>query len=439
MDSSNNNTLTDHADTGLLQFLLDQSSLFALLDNNGAVLWIRDESFASTGQQFADIYALTAEGNTFNSGIDDKKFIIGDIPGSSDKFVKVLRNTENNNEFRNLAHDFNNILSGLLNQLDTLKEKFTDDPATFKALDIMENNSIRATEIIENALNKTSRKNALKQKIKPALLFDEVLSTVGVKKHGNITVIKEIYSDASVNINRANFFRVLLNLVTNAVEAIKHTEGELRFVTHSLDEKYLTIELHDNGCGITPENLSKVFENGFSTKKSNIDRGIGLAVTKSLVEADGGRIHVSSTLGEGSIFSLTYPVNFREKTTAVNGKNTILIADDETEMRELLADLFTESGYNVVHTGNGDDALNMFMENGDINIIILDKKMPGMDGVRCVEKIREIDEEIPVILASGSLRETEKQLLRFYNLNHLLEKPYKFDELLKITTELVNG
>lgn len=424
---------------GLLAFMLDESAIFALLDAGFRTLWIREDSEFSVGADFREIYDTTIKSGKYFSRVDNKCFTIDDIPGTGFKFVKTEVQNSPNGEIKGLAHDFNNIFSGLLNHLDTLKEKFANDKETFKVLDIMEKNSLRATEILEKALSKNESVKHHKQKVKPEIVFDEVLEVIRHKLPKNFKLMKEITYEDTINLHRSHLFRILLNLISNAVEAINNNNSVLIFRVYKDISNKINIELEDNGRGIDPENIKKIFTKGFSTKNKRLESGIGLHVTKLLVEEEGGEISVTSSPGKGSLFNIKYPPPRKFCKNDTKREKVILIADDESDMRELLAELFSDYNYKVIEANDGIEAYELFVTNPEIELVILDKIMPNLDGIKSAEKIRAIDNETPIIIASGSLKDSEKSLLALMNINRILKKPYKFDELLEITEELVNA
>ena len=107
-------------------------------------------------------------------------------------------------------------------------------------------------------------------------------------------------------------------------------------------------------------------------------------------------------------------------------------------MRELLGELFSDFNYEVIQADNGLEALLKYEKNNSIDLLIVDKKMPVSDGFEFIAQVRKSDDETPVILASGSLKDSEKREILRLNINRILEKPYKFEELLKLTEELIN-
>ncbi|GJQ62817.1 MAG: hypothetical protein SCALA702_18700 [Melioribacteraceae bacterium] len=419
----------------LIHYILDESSLYALLDTNYNILWMREEAGAGLGTNFPDHFELKLKNGKYYSSNDGKCFIIEDIPGQNYRFVK-LEKAHLSDDIRGIAHDFNNIFSSILNQLDHLKDKLNDQKDNFKALDSIEKQAMRATEILESALNKKDSKK-LKQKIKPELLFDEILESLQKELPQNHKIIKQIEYNYPLLIARSELYRCMLNIVKNAIEASDKIQLVLKFSTLFQNNKVL-ISIEDNGQGISPEKIDRIFDHGYSTKQKVVDSGIGLAVTKKILEEAGGEIIVESEPGAGTKFTISLPAQRKNRPKKRDEKKTILIADDEADMRELLGELFSDFNYEVIQADNGLEALLKYEKNNSIDLLIVDKKMPVSDGFEFIAQVRKSDDETPVILASGSLKDSEKREILRLNINRILEKPYKFEELLKLTEELIN-
>lgn len=419
----------------LIHYILDESSLYALLDTDYNILWMREEAGAGLGTNFPDYFELKLKNGKYYSSIDGKCFTIEDIPGQNYRFVK-LEKTHLSDDIRGIAHDFNNIFSSILNQLDHLKDKLNDQKDNFKALDSIEKQAMRATEILESALNKKESKK-LKQKIKPELLFDEIIESLQKELPRNHKIIKQVDYNYPILIARSELYRCMLNIVKNAIEASDKKELVLKFAILHQNNKVL-ISVEDNGQGISPDAINRIFERGYSTKQKIVDSGIGLAVTKKIIEDAGGEIFVESEAGNGTKFTICLPAQRKNRPKKNDEKKKILIADDEADMRELLAELFSDFNYEVIQADNGLEALLKYEKDDSLDLLIVDKKMPISDGFEFIAQIRKSDNETPVILASGSLKDSEKREILRLNINHVLEKPYKFEELLKITEELIN-
>jgi PAS domain S-box-containing protein len=250
--------------------------------------------------------------------------------------------------------------------------------------------------------------------------------------------------------------QVLSNLIVNAGEAIGEGEGEIRVSLRILDptetssprffptdwkpekDTYACFEVSDTGCGIDPEQLDSIFDPFFSTRLTG--RGLGLAVVLGTVRSYGGAIAVESEPGRGSMFQVFWPVAEPEAQTVheaqadvskpMKGFGLVLFVDDEAQLRDMAEMMLGVLGFDVIKAGHGLEALEFFRERKDeINLVILDLTMPGMNGWETLAALRALRPDIPVVLASGydeaKVMEGEHAELP----QAFLHKPYRMAEL----------
>ncbi len=175
-----------------------------------------------------------------------------------------------------------------------------------------------------------------------------------------------------VRVGGADARRILDNLLLNAAEAVEGTAGEIFVsVTRETDERTL-LEVRDSGRGMAPSTVSRVFENGFTTRPGP-GRGLGLKVVKSLAERSGGEVSVTSTEGRGTRVRVLLPA----AVPAPRGSGTILLVDDHAAVRSSVREVLRESGYRVVEAGDGKGALRLL---DGVDLLLTDLKLPDMDG-----------------------------------------------------------
>ena len=345
-----------------------------------------------------------------------------------------------------MAHDFNNVLAGIFGSLDLLKKRVPQTENITRMIDNIENCTVRARDLTKGLL--AFGKPTLKQKelIKPGQLITELSKVI------NQTFPKEIAYESHIEekINDilgspTEIYQVLLNLCVNAKEAIKG-EGKITLSAKNifvddknisnfpwLDKgKYVCFSVSDTGEGISEENFRKIFDPYFSTKKKDTGSGLGLYVTKGIVEAHGGQIKPTSKPNKGTTFNVYIPVYepISHETTAEPSEKIILLADDEIMLRDLLAELLESSGFNVIRVTSGAEVLTVLTEEMKVDLLIIDYNMPGMNGLDCVEQIRKLNYKMPVILSTGSLSIEASSDVKKYGVTSLVTKPYEFDTML---------
>lgn len=352
-----------------------------------------------------------------------------------------------------MAHDFNNLLSSIFGSLNLLKKRVPQTENITRMIDNIENCAVRARDLTKGLLSFGKPTPRQKELIKPNLLIAELSKVI------NQTFPKEIAFESSIEEktndilgNPTEIYQVLLNLCVNAKEAIQG-KGTIRLSAQNimvddtnisnfpwLDKgKFVYFSVSDTGEGISEENIRKIFEPYFSTKKKDTGSGLGLYVTHGIIKAHNGHVDVTSKPNEGTTFNVYIPVYepiSHEKASAPSEK-IILLADDEIMLRDLLAELLESSGYNVIKVSTGAEVLKVLTEEMKVDLLIIDYNMPGMTGLECVEQIRTLNYTMPVILSTGSLSVESSSDVRKSGVTSLVTKPYEFDTMLSTIRNLI--
>ncbi len=361
------------------------------------------------------------------------------VTNNSEKTAGVLKTT---------AHDLNNIFTSILNSVELLKIKNPNE-AQLPLIQNIENNSLLASEIINQLLLNDTEKKELKKQLNITTLISDLELTLkksfGSKINVNVHLEKELND---IYGNYSEIFRVLLNFCVNAKESFNKngTISISAFNVHLTEDKipsnlnsqnYVLIEVSDNGKGIAEKDINKIFETGFSTKSSKKTSGIGLSIVKQIIEEHKGFIEVKSKIGDGTTFKVYIPKIKKAKIIIKTAaQKSILIAEDSKEIAEELSELLNLENYISTVAFSGESVLDILKSKKLFDLFIIDKKLPGISGLEVIEKIRELDLLVPIILASGSIPSDEEKILRELKINKYLKKPYLFEDLLQIIQEL---
>lgn len=350
-----------------------------------------------------------------------------------------------------IAHDFNNLLAGIMGFAELLQ--------------ISEQLSAKQSDYVGKILSSAERAGNLTKQL---LTF----SRRGVKASTPIEIDKIITDtiamlqrtiDKNIEINfenKANGISVIgddtilqnaiLNISINASHAMPNG-GKLIFSTENvfLDDNYclfsnfdikpgdyIELSIRDSGVGMPPEILSRIFEPFFTTKEQGKGTGLGLAMVYSAIQEHSGAINVYSELGTGTVFHIYLPVagaSSKKGTIAkslIQGSGTILIIDDEELIRITARGLLESLGYKVLLAENGIEGIKVYKLNqNEIDLIILDMIMPIMGGRETFSKIREINQNIPVLIASGFAKEADLIVLKSQGIAGFLQKPFRMAEI----------
>lgn len=333
-----------------------------------------------------------------------------------------------------IAHEINNPLTIIMAQAD---------------LQLLEDNSAELREtfgqIIESAVQIQHLTRGYMDLGKPEqmkmsniILGEVIRSTINaLKPIGSLKYIKikEEYIDNEPEIigDASRLEQVFRNLLLNAVDATSNSIEKEIIVGTKLSEDGRSVDafVSDSGVGIDPENLDKIFQHYFTTKKKGVGTGLGLVICKEITEIiHGGELTVQSTPGKGTLFNVLIP---RAEYTKL--KRKILIVDDEAYITDLFSQFFSGRGLIVRKANNGENALKIY-ETFSPDIVISDIAMPVMDGIELVDEIRKQNPDQRIILITGQhVDETTKEQLKN---NHipLLMKPI---DLMNGLWDLISG
>nr|NJM00849.1 PAS domain S-box protein [Desulfobacula sp.] len=363
-----------------------------------------------------------------------------------------------------VAHDLNNILSGIVTYPELLAMDLEPDDPLRKSLDIIRSSGLRATEIVQDLLTLSRRGVITKDVINLNDLVSNFLQTPEYQKilsfHPNVVVEKMIR--ASFPYVKGSFVhlqKTVMNLISNAAEA-QPGGGAIRISTSNLHldsplkgydqvEKgdYIVLSVEDQGSGIEPEDLKRIFE-PFFTKKvmGRSGTGLGMAVVWGTVQDHGGYIDIDSTPGEGTRFDLYFP-GTRDlplpepepfSLDHVQGRGeTILIIDDVREQRQIAEILLQRLGYRTACAASGEEAVAWLKEH-KADLLLLDMIMePGMDGHETYKAVLSFRPGQKAVIASGFSRTLQVKQTLDLGAGQYLKKPYTIEKIgLAVRAEL---
>jgi CheY-like chemotaxis protein len=226
--------------------------------------------------------------------------------------------------------------------------------------------------------------------------------------------------------------QVVANLVINAVDAISNKDqGRISIVTRYLDRlRSVLIEVEDNGCGMEPQIVSQLFEPFFTTRREIGGTGLGLSVSYGLVQDHNGRIGVLSRPGQGSRFTVFLPV---DSETKLEIRPTLLCVDDDKSFLDNIKMSFVEVEDRYLEvTSNPESVLPYLEEHPEVDMVLSDVLMPGVNGWELLEKIKTRFPLVAVILFSGSMEELKSKPGSEVKPDSLLQKPFQMKKLLEI-------
>jgi len=271
-------------------------------------------------------------------------------------------------------------------------------------------------------------------------LFDELLSQYTVlNTNDNILIESEKgFKDDPLVIlgDETRLNQILSNLIENA---LKYTKNGKVIFGYTLEEKHLQFYVKDTGIGIKKEDQKLVFTRfgQISNKDSpeSSGTGLGIPIAKGLVKLFGGKMWMESKVNIGSTFYFSIPYNPPPVVTPKEEyKYTILIAEDD-DVNFLLLNLWLNSDFNIIRAKNGFEAVHLHEQNERIDLIVMDIRMPYLDGIEATKEIRKTDMYIPILAHTAYAMNQESVAIRLAGCNDVLIKPITRDQLLKVLAE----
>jgi signal transduction histidine kinase/CheY-like chemotaxis protein len=343
-----------------------------------------------------------------------------------------------------VAHDFNNVLTGLLGHAELASERAKDDRLRSYLDEVIR--AGRRGQALTAQLLAFARRGDEAAAVVPLDLSRVVVDTEPMLRRllsAEIEIELDLDSSApSVAMNRTSLEQVLLNLVANAADAMEGTTGTLTIAT-SVDRGRVVLEVSDTGVGMDHATQARIFEPYFTTKPIGRGTGIGLANVFASVREAGGDISVTTKLGLGTTFRLSFPaegtcVEIEVPAPALppppaGGRGTILVLDDEPAVRTLLENVLEMRGYTTIVATNGTDGLRIGTARIDeIDLLLTDYRMPGMNGHDLAAALTALRPDLKVISMSGY---RDNAILPHGA--HGLEKPFSLTDLYALVDSLL--
>jgi PAS domain S-box-containing protein len=359
-----------------------------------------------------------------------------------------------------IAHDFNNILSAINGSAALAISQLPSDHPVQICLTEIERAGTRAADLVRRILtfSRPQDQNMQVQSLEPVV--EEALKLLRSTLPAMIEIRTEFDKDLpKARIDATQIYQVVVNLATNAAHAIGDKAGVIEV---KLDERtvnkeeillysevpagrYTRLQVSDNGCGMDPATLQRIFDPFFSTKPTGKGTGLGLSVVHGIVTAHRGVMKVYSEPGKGTTFHIYFPA-VRQATTVARAPEReaplghgerILFVDDEGVLLFVGTMTLEQNGYRVTGMPNGESALHELRQNPrGYDAVITDLSMPGMSGLQLAHQLRKLRPDLPVILTSGYVNPDDQSRADRLAIRTILTKPVNTKELLSTLATL---
>lgn len=363
-----------------------------------------------------------------------------------------------------VAHDLNNVMAPIMLAIGFLKKSMPDDRSQ-RMLDTIDKSSRRGTAIIKQILGFARGIEGEKGLLQLRHILNETISIIRETFPKSISIHAAIPKDLwEMRGDPTNLHQLILNLCINARDALPDG-GNIRIAVENatLDGhqttasgqgvppgQYVHLSIADDGTGMEPEVLARIYDPFFTTKEVGRGTGLGLYTVKTIVKNHNGIIEVESTLGSGTVFRIYFPATLdsggktgvaEQPTRIPLGRGErILVVDDESSILQITRQTLEAHGYRVHTAADGTEAVAQFapMMN-DIDLVLTDMAMPIMDGMMTIRALRKMKPEIRIIASTGYGEDTTLEQSTETGANTVLRKPYSAELLLETVHSVLRG
>ena len=361
-----------------------------------------------------------------------------------------------------IAHDFNNLMTAMLGHLNVAQLQLAPDSPATPHLDSLEKIILRAADLTRQMLAYSGKGRFVVRPYDLNHVVQEVTHLLEVAISKKVALRFDLTPALPlVEADAAQIQQVIMNLVTNAADAIGDHAGTIRLSTSTIEVDriyldqvfqgqnltagtYVCLEVGDTGCGMAPEVLARIFDPFFTTKVAG--RGLGLSATVGILKGHRAGMRIYSEPGRGTTFKLLFPsseVQQEEEsgqiaTLALVKKATVLLVDDEEMIREAASAVLESIGLTVICAADGQEALDV-VQGGlvKVDVVLMDLTMPRMDGREAFRALHRTHPELPVILCSGYNEQECTQEFVGRGLAAFLQKPYTLRSLETMVLEVL--
>ena len=362
-----------------------------------------------------------------------------------------------------IAHDFNNLLAVILGNASLISKSLPQGSKEFIFMQRIEETSKKAASLCKQMLTYAGKGTLNMEPLELSELVHDMSVLLEVSLLKNVSVDYNLQTNLPCfDGDIAQIQQLVMNMITNANEAMREHGGRIGLHTYSIDlaagdvqaagisqcvgevksGTYVCLEVSDEGCGMDQETQQRIFEPFFTTKFTG--RGLGMSSMLGTVQGHGGLITLESELNRGTTFRVFFPISQSGKEQRIEGEDIaqmshaekrgkVLVVDDELILLDTVQAMLEDLGYETFLAENGKQALDIYQAKKDeIHIVLLDMTMPEMDGKACAIELLKITPDLKIIIASGYAQEDIYKQFKDVHLAGVVQKPYDFQRLQEV-------
>ncbi|NJD52934.1 MAG: PAS domain S-box protein [Candidatus Methanoperedens sp.] len=360
-----------------------------------------------------------------------------------------------------IAHDINNVLTPIMLSQELLQEQLTDKDS-LRLLSTIKRSTHRGADLMKQVMSFAKGVEGERNTLQVVQLISEIRQIAKETFPRNIDIRTDIPKAIwNISGDSTQLHQILMNLCVNARDAMPDG-GILRFCAENIliDEDYahinidakigpyIVITVSDTGTGIPPGILDRIFEPFFTTKEPGKGTGLGLSVALGIVKSHSGFITAYSEVGKGTAFKVYLPAittaetikaqEHQHELPAGHGES-ILVVDDEDQIREITRKTLETYGYRVITANDGKEAIALYSQHGEeIKLVLMDMMMPVMDGPVSIQELYKTNPEVKIIAVSGLTEKDKTAKTDDIQVQAFLMKPYTAEKLLNTIYDVLN-
>ena len=364
---------------------------------------------------------------------------------------------------RGVAHDFNNLLGGILASAELA---LTHTAPVEDELQRIASATIQGGEIVRQLMIYSGGESSTFEPVDISRLIEEMFELLEVSISKQAILRIDLGRDLpAVQANTAQLRQVVMNLATNASDAIGVRQGTIQISTAAVrlsgdsrefeglkltDGDYVRLEVSDNGRGMTTDVQARIFDPFFTTKFAG--RGLGLSVVQGIIRAHGGIITLNSAPGQGTTFQVLLPC-IAEKSPSISRElklvvtdrhpsrtGTIVLVEDEELLRQGVAKFLRTRGYSVIEAADGSIAIDLIREHRDkLDAVVLDVTLPGLSSREVFEEARRLRPDLKVIVTSAYSKETADASFSGLQVDHFIRKPFQLADMVRLLRDVLSA